>query len=169
MQIVQCILMALHKIKMCCCNQVELKITDFTLMDAYTLPTHGIARRGRVVILQCVCATSSLEVKNKQRFSLLSLHKYVPFSLLWKKNLSLTWEILLPISEELMVWPGKTLFEPLSSAWKTKLRQLWNYEIKEKLIYKFCDGFRPGAGNYFRFHCNFICVSQAWFQSKSLK
>ncbi len=56
----------LHKVekhKECnrCIIQVELKLNDFTLLDAYTLLTRlvGVC----VVILQCVCAASSLEVK----------------------------------------------------------------------------------------------------------
>jgi hypothetical protein len=44
-------------------SQVDLKLTDFTLLDAHTLPTHGTAWRGCVVFLQCVCATSSLGIR----------------------------------------------------------------------------------------------------------
>ncbi len=44
-------------------SQVDLKLTDFTRLDAHTPPTHGTAWRGRVVFLQCVCATSSLGIR----------------------------------------------------------------------------------------------------------
>ncbi len=45
------------------CSQAELKLTDFTLLDAHTLPIHGTAWRVCVVLLQCVCATSSLGIR----------------------------------------------------------------------------------------------------------
>ncbi len=49
-----------------CCSQLELKLTDFPLLDAHTLPIHGTAWRGVCMcFLQCVCATSSIEDKNK--------------------------------------------------------------------------------------------------------
>jgi hypothetical protein len=41
-------------------SQVELKLTDFTKVGAYTLPTHG-AWGVCVAILKCVWATSSLK------------------------------------------------------------------------------------------------------------
>jgi hypothetical protein len=44
-------------------SQVDLKLIDFTLLDAHTLPTHGTAWRGGEVFLQCVCATSSLGIR----------------------------------------------------------------------------------------------------------
>ncbi len=59
---------ALNKLKhetynIVCCSQVELKLTDFTLLDVHTLPTRGTAWRVCVGFLQCVCATSSLEIR----------------------------------------------------------------------------------------------------------
>jgi hypothetical protein len=44
-------------------SQVDLKLTDFNLLDAHTLPTHGTAWRMCVFFLQCVCATSSLAIR----------------------------------------------------------------------------------------------------------
>ena len=35
-----------HEAYNMCCSQVELKLTDFTLLDAHTLPIHGTAWRG---------------------------------------------------------------------------------------------------------------------------
>ncbi len=46
-------------------SQVELKVTDFTLLDAHNLPIHGTAWRvlGVCGLHQCVCATSSLGIR----------------------------------------------------------------------------------------------------------
>ncbi len=54
-----------HEAYNMCCSQVELKLTDFTLLDAHTLPIHGTTWRVCVCFLQCVCATSSLGDKNR--------------------------------------------------------------------------------------------------------
>ncbi len=60
-------------------SQVELKLTDFTCLGAYTLPTHGLALRVcvRRHPSMCVCATSSLETKNKPTFFNLILSAYI--------------------------------------------------------------------------------------------
>ncbi len=51
--------------------QVELKLSDFTLLDAHSLPTHVIMLEGvSVDFLKCVCATSSLSYS-------LCIHKHV--------------------------------------------------------------------------------------------
>ncbi len=56
-------------------SQVELKLTNFTYLDAYTLPTHGTAWRVFIVILQCVWQ-SSPKAKNNQLF-FLNLSTYI--------------------------------------------------------------------------------------------
>ncbi len=45
-----------HQAYNMCASQVDLKLTDFTLLDAHTLPTHGTAWRGVCGLLSmCVC------------------------------------------------------------------------------------------------------------------
>ena len=54
----------LENIKNTLSNQLELKLTDFTLLDPHTLPTTGTACVC-VYFLQCMYAPSSLEDKNR--------------------------------------------------------------------------------------------------------
>jgi hypothetical protein len=45
-------------------SQVDLKLTNFALLDAHTLPTHGSAWRGDGLPSMCVC---HIITKNKKR------------------------------------------------------------------------------------------------------
>ncbi len=76
---------ALHKLKHetynRSCSQVELKPTDFSLLDAHSLPIHGTAWRVCVCFLQCVCATSSLWDKNKPMFKSYSFCVYTLYTI----------------------------------------------------------------------------------------
>ncbi len=78
----QCVFIPLHKVKnikntMCVCySQVDLKLTDLTLLDAHTLPTHGTALRVCVRTSFSVCVPHYHQrIRIDQRCSLnLSLH-----------------------------------------------------------------------------------------------